>query len=95
MTFFLSTRFSRLDLIRNVGTILARGGQMQGRVQGICRVHLKVLQIICSVVLFSDDTVGHFKVSSSSHNNHSTTTIFNDNTTTATTTNNKRNNKQQ
>ena len=66
---------------------------MQGRVQGICRVPLKGLQVICSVVLFSDNTVGHFEVSSSSHNIHHTTTTGNDNTTTATTTTSKRNNR--
>ena len=66
---------------------------MQGRVQGICIVPLKGRQVIRSVVLFSDNTVGHFEVSSSSHNNHNTTTTGNDNTTTATTTTNKRNNK--
>ena len=66
---------------------------MHCRVQGICRVPLKGLQVICSVVLFSENTVGHFEVNSSNHNNHNTTTTGNDNTTTATTTSNKRNNK--
>ena len=66
---------------------------MQGRVQGIFGVPLKGLQVIRSVVLFSDNTVGHFEVSNSNHNNHNTTTTGNDNTTTATTTTNKRNNK--
>ena len=66
---------------------------MQGRVQGICIVPLKGIQVIRSVVLFSDDTAGYFEVSNSSHNNHNTTTTGNDNTTTATTTTNKRNNK--
>ena len=56
---------------------------MQGRVQGICRVPLKGLQVIRNVVLFSDNTVGHFEVSNSNHNNHNTTTTGNDNTTTA------------
>ena len=66
---------------------------MQGRIQGICIVPLKGLHEVSSVVLFSDNTVGHFEVSSSSHNNHNTTTTGNDNTTTATITTNKRNNK--
>ena len=67
---------------------------MQGRVQGICIVPLKGLQGMRSVVLFSDNTVGHFEVSNSNHNNHNTTTTTgNDNTTTATTTSSKRNNK--
>ena len=66
---------------------------MQGRVQGICIVPLKGLHVVHSVVLFSDNTVGHFEVSSSNHNNHSTTTTGNDNTTIATTTTNKRTNK--
>ena len=66
---------------------------MQGRAQGICRVSLKGLLVIRSVVLSSDNTVGHFEVRSSSHNNHNTTTTGNNNTTTATTTTNKRNNK--
>ena len=61
--------------------------------QGICRVPLKGLQVIRRVVLFSDDTVGHFEASSSSYNNHNTTTTGNDNTTTATITTNKRNSK--
>ena len=65
---------------------------MQGRVHGICRVPLKGLHVIRSVVLFSDNTVRYFGVSSSNHNNHNTTTTGNDNTTTATTTTNKRNN---
>ena len=56
-------------------------------------VPLKGLQVVRSVVLFSDNTVGHFEVSNSNHNNHNTTTTGNDNTTTATTTTNKRNNK--
>ena len=59
----------------------------------MCRVPLKGLQEICNVVLFSDNAVKHFEVSSSSHSNYSTTTTANDNTTTATTTTNKRNNK--
>ena len=66
---------------------------MQGRTQGICIVPLKGLQVIRSVVLFSDKTVGHFEVSNSNHNNHNTTTTCSDNTTTAITTTNKRNNK--
>ena len=61
--------------------------------QGTCRVPLKGLEVIRSVVLFSDNTVGHFEVSSSNHNNNTTTTTGNDHTTTATTTTNKRNNK--
>ena len=47
---------------------------MQGRVQGICRVPPKGLRVICRVVVFSDNTVGHFEVSSNNHNGHSTTT---------------------
>ena len=66
---------------------------MQGRVQGICIVPLKGLHVVRSVVLFGDNTVGHFEVSNSSHNNHNTTTTGNDNTITFTTTTNKRNNK--
>ena len=66
---------------------------MQGRIQFICIVPLKGLHVVRSVVLFSDNTVGHFEVSNSNHNNHNTTTTGNDNTTTATTTTNKRNNK--
>ena len=66
---------------------------MQGRVQGICRVPLKGLQVVRSVVLFSDNIVGHFEVSSSNHNNHNNHNTGNDTTTTATTTTNKRNNK--
>ena len=66
---------------------------MQGRIQVICIVPLKGLQVIRNVVLFSDNTVGHFEVSNSSHNNHNPTTTGNDNTTTATTTTSKRNNK--
>ena len=66
---------------------------MQGRVQGTCIVPLKGLQVVRSVVLFSDRAVGHFEVSSSNHNSHNTTTTGNDNTTTAITTTNKRNNK--
>ena len=66
---------------------------MQGRIQSICIVPLKGLQVIRSVVLLSDSTVGHFEVSNSSHNNHNTSTTGNDNTTTATTATNKRNNK--
>ena len=66
---------------------------MQGRIQVICIVPLKGLHVVRSVVLFSDNTVGHFEVSSSNHNNHNTTTTGNDNTTTATTATNKRNNK--
>ena len=67
---------------------------MQGRIQGIRIGSLKGLHVVRSVVLFSDNTVGHFEVSSSNHNNHNTTTTGNDNTTTATTTINKRNNKK-
>ena len=66
---------------------------MQGRIQGICIGSLKGLQVVRSVVLLSDNTVGHFEVSNSNHNNHNTNTTDNDNTTTATTTTNKRNNK--
>ena len=66
---------------------------MQGRIQGICIVPLKGLHVVRSVVLFSDNTVGHFEVSNSNNNNHSTTITVNDNTTTATTATNKRNNK--
>ena len=66
---------------------------MQVRIQGICIVPLKGLHVVCSVVLFSDSTVGHFEVSNSNHNNHNITTTGNDNTTTATTATNKRNNK--
>ena len=66
---------------------------MQGRVQGICRVPLKGLEVLHSVVLFSDNTVRPFEVRSSSHNNHITSTTGNDNTTTATTATSKRNNK--
>ena len=66
---------------------------MQGRVQGICIVPVKGLQVIRGAVLFSDNTVGHFEVSNSNHNNHNTTTTGNDNTITFTTTTNKRNNK--
>ena len=66
---------------------------MQGRIQGICIVPLKGLHEVSSVVLFSDNTVGHFEVSNNNHSSHNTTTAGNDKTTTATTTTNKRNNK--
>ena len=66
---------------------------MQGRIQGTCIVPLKGLHVVCSVVLFSENIVGHFDVSNSNHNNHSTSTTGSDNTTTATTATNKRNNK--
>ena len=66
---------------------------MQGRIQVICIVPLNGLHVVRSVLLFSDNTVGHFEVSNSNHNNHNTTITGNDNTTTATTTTNKRNDK--
>ena len=50
-------------------------------------------KVVRRVVIFSDNTVGHFEVSSNNHNNYSTTTTASDNTTTATTTTTKRNNK--
>ena len=63
---------------------------MQGMVQGICRVPPKGLRVIRRVVVFSDNTVGHYKVSNNNHNNHSTSDAANVNATTATTTTNKR-----